>query len=155
MRRLLWLALLGGCTYTPHSFSGIRDGFPGTQIDLGGCLDLAVAATTDPLATGHVVSYSFGNRCGQRVGVDLASVRAVEVGLDGVRRPLRVFDPKHDIVAMPVESRWYGSERIQYLAELGQTDAFAQVCVDVGGIDRSVPVRGEHWVCVGVPGDQL
>jgi hypothetical protein len=141
------LALAGCYVYSPHSYVDLVTPFPGARVDLGGCLDLAVTYTEDPLARGQVVGYTFGNHCYHQVTVDLASVRAVEyvVGgtADGLYRPLRAYDPKHEIAPLPIEALWQGHEQIEY-----DTPPTAKVCVDVGGVDRSAPRRA-RWVCLG------
>jgi hypothetical protein len=137
-----------GCMYGSGSFAYYGLPFPGAHVNLGGCLDLGVSQATDEGAggDGQIVRYSIGNRCWHAVTVDLASIRALSMETDGVRRPLRAFDPHHEIQALPITARWMGAEEIQYLP-VGRGLEPASICVDVGGVDASVP-RSEHWVCM-------
>jgi hypothetical protein len=142
--------VLASCyIYSPHSYVDLVTPFPGARVDLGGCLDLAVTYTEDALAHGQVVGYTFGNRCYHRVIVDLAAVRAVEYVGGGEYRPLRPYDPNHELAPLPIEALWQGHEQIEYDTPSATVDwPTAKVCVDVGGVDGSAPRRA-RWVCLG------
>ena len=139
------LVLAAGCIYMPHSYSHLSTPFPGKRVELS-CLDLAVGITEDDRAP-RAIEYSFGNRCFHSVVVDLASVRAFGRYPDGHTVELAAYDPKHEIVPLPIDGLWKGDERIEYAA--ADSAVPAAICVDVGKIDRSGPAS-EHWVCVGM-----
>jgi hypothetical protein len=145
MRYVAIAVVASGCfAYSRGSFVDTAP-FPGKRVMLGGCLDLSVAMVEDNLATGRVVQFSFGNGCWHPVTVDLASVRAYTTDGGGCQRWLTAYDPKHELVPLAIESVWSASERIEYAADTH--DAPTSICVDVGGVDASVP-RTERWVCM-------
>lgn len=139
MRAVLTATLLAACVYVPDSFHGPLAPFPGKRVSLG-CIDLAVTLTDDARAVhGPVVEYSFGNRCGHAVVVDLASVHVI----DSAGTLLSAYDPRHEIKPLRLDALWSGSERIEYRGTTTDT-----VCVDVGELDRSAPTA-PNWVCLG------
>jgi hypothetical protein len=153
MRRLLACLglVLGGCyVYSPHSYVDLGRPFAGARVELGGCLDVTVGYAEDPEAMlGKVIEYSFGNHCAHRVTVDLASIRAVEIGPDRVTRRLVAHDPRDELRPLELDGWWLGHERIEYVAENRVPgDPRSSICVEVGGLDRSAP-RLERWVCTG------
>lgn len=137
--RLAIVVVVSGCAYHPGSFDSLSGRFPGERVELG-CLDLAVAVD----ASRTVIDYHFGNRCTHRVMVDLASVRVVAHDGAGGERELRAYDPRGEIAAMPLDALLFGDESIEYRDARGS----AELCVDVGGVDGSVP-RSERWICGG------
>jgi len=132
---------LFGCAYNGGSYAG----FTGKLVQLGGCLDIGVAMASDERATGRVVHYEIGNGCWEPAVVDLASVRAYTTD-GGVRRQLHAYDPRRELRPLRVEPKWSGDESIEYVDDLG--DLPATICIDIGGLDRSAPPTGEHWVCL-------
>jgi hypothetical protein len=125
---------------------GFSDGSPfvGKRVATE-CLDLAVTQTEDRLATGPVVAYQFGNRCYHEIHVDLSSVHAVGRYKDGTR-PLKAYDPRHELRSMQLDGWSTGREEIEYLADdAGPPTA---ICVDVGRIDRSASPTA-RWLCFG------
>ena len=129
---LACLALVA-CTYQPGSFRY----FSGKRVTLG-CVDLAVARVTREDARGPTVQYTFGNRCTERVGLDLATVRANSQGV-----ALAPYDPRGELRPLSLVASWSGLERIEYRG----VPPDAPVCVDVGGVDRSVTPT-EKWICL-------
>jgi hypothetical protein len=134
-----------GCVYRAGSYADVVGTFPGTRVQLG-CLDVAVAMRPDDVARGRVVRYSIGNGCWHPVVVDLASIRAYE---PAGQFQLHAYDPKRELAPVRLEAKWMADESIQYLDDFG--DSGGSICIDVGGIDASVP-RTERWVCLA-PGD--
>jgi hypothetical protein len=134
MRKIL-LALVPACSYAPHSFENLGTPFPGQRFTTE-CLDVSVARTSDKLATGPVIEYSFGNRCTHAVTVDLASVRVTG---DGLR--MRAFDPKHELRPMQIDAFWQGSEKIEYREQA------TSLCIEVSHIQADAPTA-ERVVCV-------
>ncbi len=132
-----------GCGYRAGSFADSTSTFPGTHLALG-CIDLAVALSSDPVATGPVIGYAFGNRCRREITLDLASIRAVARDPSGGDRQLTAFDPDHEIKPLSLPPAMTGREAIEYRG----VDKVSVICVDVSGADRSAP-HTERWVCVG------
>ena len=124
------LIAMAGCSYQGGSYRDMRGAWPGTRVELG-CVDLAVSR-----AEGSVIRYSFGNRCDERVLLDLASVRVMSAGV--AQQP---YDPRGEIHAATLPALLYGTERIEYQPGGGP------LCVDVGGVNGSI-ARTERWVCL-------
>jgi len=144
MRYVAVVIVASGCFAYSHGSYLDGEPFPGKRVALGGCLDLSVAMVEDNLATGRIVQFTFGNGCYHPVTVDLASVRAYTVD-GGGQRWLTASDPKHELVPLAIETLWSASERIEYTDATRDTPT--SICVDVGGVDASVP-RCERWVCL-------
>ena len=127
------------CTaYQPGSFEQRDQPFSGEHHTIG-CLDLAVS-NRSPIA-GPVIGYQFANRCDHVVTVDLATVHVVGKDHSGREIDLVAYDPRHEIVPLPLQARLFADERIEYRGEPVES-----VCVDVGGIDRDTE-RRPLWVC--------
>jgi hypothetical protein len=143
-----WLAIVGvlGCFhYEPGSFGGDR-AWPGRHIALA-CLDLAVQVGRDETVTGPVVAYALGNRCDHDVEVDLGSARVVARDAVGRDLQLSAFDPRHEIRALPLPALFTGEAHIEYNGDFAEK-LLVQICIDIGGIDRSEPFV-PHWECFG------
>jgi hypothetical protein len=108
------------------------------------CVDLGVEVWHEADLGEPVVTYSFGNRCEHDVTLDLAAARVVARDAHGREVALAAFDPGGEIRALVMPARVAGRERIEYIGDL-KSDV-AQLCVDVGSLDRSEPA-GERWVC--------
>ena len=121
------LVLLAGCYAPPVAPASL-----GTRVQLG-CVELYVARNGE-----SVVRYSFENHCEHRVAIDLASVRVTAGG-----RELRAFDPRHEIVPLPLPALLWGRESIEYEPGAGGE----RLCVDVGGVNADI-AREEHWLCM-------
>jgi hypothetical protein len=145
--KLALLVLAAGCNhYTPGSFHAV-DRWPGTHVALP-CLDVAVDAHFKPEIVGPVVTYSLGNRCEHDVTLDLQAAHVFVRDTNGRDETLALFDPRHEIHTLVVPARVQGRERLGYIAP--HVDAgFAQVCVDVGAIERGAPAR-EQWACAAM-----
>jgi hypothetical protein len=140
------LFLVAGCAYQPGSFTSAGVTFTGQTATIG-CIDLAATSVLDNRATGPVVRYAFGNRCDHNATLDLMSIRAVGHDTTGQTHELALFDPNREVKPAKLDARFAGTEQLAYLdPDLTQ---FSSVCVDVGGIDPSVPKR-EDWLCVQV-----
>ena len=139
--RFVCIVALVGCGYHAGSFATLASPFAGTQITLG-CIDLAVAHSSDPQATGPVVDYEFGNRCEHRVMFDLSAARVVARTGAGVEVALAAYDPQREISPLPLPALGTGHEWIEYEGVGPQTP----ICVDVGG---TVPdaAAGVRWIC--------
>lgn len=144
MRFVLLVTVAGCLHYDAGSFRDFH-AWRGTRVALG-CLDVALDVARDDQATGPVVQYTFGNRCDHDVVVDIPAVRVVARDALGRELRLAAFDPRHEIRAAALPARLSGSERIEYNGDFAERD-LAQVCVDVGALDRSAPA--ERWLCNG------
>jgi hypothetical protein len=151
VRIILWVLLVGACSYHAGSFADWTGRFPGEQLTIG-CIDLAVGPAFDVHAEGPVIAYGFGNHCTHAVTLDLASVRVIGRDADGTERTLRAFDPAYEIRPLPLDALWAGRERIAYVDP--HAESLISVCVDVGGVDASV-ARTERWVCNSQRGPEL
>jgi hypothetical protein len=153
--RTLVILAVAACSYHPGSFADLRGPFAGTVQTIG-CIDLAVGPGQDANVEDPIVAYGFGNRCRHSVTLDLASVRVVARDAAGRERDLVAYDPRGEIRPTPIEARWSGREQIEYVEPAGPLDSrpggdprsIVSVCVDVGGVDATVP-RTERWVCTG------
>jgi hypothetical protein len=128
--------------YQAGSFRGYRS-FEGERVTLG-CVDLAIARAPSEHGGAPVIRYSFGNGCNHRVTVDLATVRATGKDSAGHEFPLVAHDPRHELRAEPLPARYSTVEYIEYA---GDSQPYATVCVDAGGIAADLPAS-EHWVCL-------
>jgi hypothetical protein len=140
------LALAACHGYRAGSFAGPRGPFPGDRVTLG-CLDVAVARSHDTGAQGPAVELDFGNRCRHPVTVDLGRMSAR--GRDAAGQDVRLvaYDPADAIRPLPLDGLLVGREVIELSRADGADVPLTQVCVDVGGIDRSAaPVA--RWVCM-------
>ncbi|MGE0868573.1 MAG: hypothetical protein AB7P03_08425 [Kofleriaceae bacterium] len=147
-----WCVLAGssGCAYQPGSFVASGQPFVGMHMTVE-CLDVAIDRRDD-IAQSPVLAFEFGNRCDRPATVDFASVVVIGRGADGHEHRLTPYDPGHEIAALAVDGRRWGTEVIAYRGPdvRSQID---QVCVDVASLTQQAPAR---WLCVGsVGGDQL
>jgi hypothetical protein len=142
--RAAWSCLvLAGCFYAPNSYRGPLGEFTGKRVSLP-CLDVAVTLTDDDRATAPVVEYSFGNRCLHAVTVNLAAIRVVARDDAGNTRDLAPYDPKHEIVPLPIDALWSGTEEIEY----PQASSSDTICIDLAKLDGSSD-EPPNWVCLG------
>ena len=130
------------CSYHAGSFRDHTGTWPGTTATVG-CIDVAVAAGDEPGVSGSVVAYAVGNRCDHRVVVDLTAVRTVARDITGREVTLAAYDPRGELRPLPLNAMWSERARIAYR---GNDAAVVSICVDVGGIDRSVAAT-ESWIC--------
>ncbi len=137
------LALVAGCFYSPGSFHTTATPFPGKHISVG-CLDVALTLTDDRLAPPPVVEYSFGNGCLHSTLVDLTAARVVGRYVDGSVVELSPYDPKHELLPLPIDGMWYGQEEIAYVAGERPPD---EVCIDASRINGAA-ADSNHWVCL-------
>lgn len=134
---LALVSLSSGCAYEAGTFRSRAVAFDGQPVTLG-CLDVAVGRARDSFAQGALVSFAFGNRCEQRVTVDLVTVRAVAHGAN-----LVPWDPRGELAIATLPARSVGQEVFEYRG----ARADEPICVDIGGIDRDI-ARVEKWVCL-------
>ena len=126
-------------------YNGNYRGFIGQRVHFTECLDLAVAPSSDAVAPGRVLAYTFGNRCVRDVRVDLSAVRAVGRYSDGLH-PMRALDPHHELRPLRLEGLDSATEQIAYAADDGSKPT--AMCVDVGAVEPSEhPIA--HWLCFG------
>lgn len=109
-----------------------------------GCIDVAVSNGDELGIPDPIVAYAIGNRCEHRAVVDLAAVRAVARDTLGLEVALAPYDPRGELRALPLNAKWSGQARIAYR---GDETTITSICVDVGGIDRSVALT-ERWICI-------
>jgi hypothetical protein len=148
-RALLLAPLLAACSYHSGSYEFLWQNFPGQRLTTE-CLDLAVTRDDQGYTLGPVVGYSFGNRCGHRVPIDLPSVRVVARSPGG-DIPLHPYDPQAQLRVAQLVALGGGQEFIEYRDNQGTpAREMGQVCVDIGPIEASGP-HPERWVCVGGP----
>jgi len=140
MRPMLIACALAACYH-----AGPLEEPAGVPMSLG-CIAGHVARRGDE-SDGAVIRYAFTNRCDRPVIVDLSSARAVGRDAAGCEHELTVYDPRHEIEPLPIDARSSGSEDIEYLGVAGRE--LAQICVDVGALDRSAP-RAPRWICPDV-----
>lgn len=140
-----------GCSYREGSFADTAGSFPGPRVALP-CLDLAVALIPGPPATGHVVQYSFGNRCHSAITVDLAAARVIARDARGSEVVLHPYDPRREIRPLPLDSLRSGREQIAYLGPAPASPI--SICVDVADVDRSAAAAPDR-VCLTEPGTEV
>jgi hypothetical protein len=149
-------ALVGvvGCSYTPGSFAGVNQSFPGQHTTVG-CLDVAVhrrpdmasiGPATGPLDKVPVIEYQFGNRCDDAVAVDLARVPVIGRTLAGEELTLTPFDPNFEIFETKLAARTAGGEALAYPT----TEPLAQICVDAAGLTKRTTSE-TRWMCFATP----
>lgn len=132
------------CSYHAGSFRDPQRVWPGVGTTLG-CVDVAVGNGADPEVAGPILAYGVGNRCDDRVVVDLTALRVIARGVDGGEAALVADDPRGELHPQPLAARWSG--RIQIAYRGAGTAPIASICVDVGRIDRTIAPR-ERWICV-------
>ncbi len=135
MRAVLLLAALAACsTYKPGSFVMHGEPFVG-ETTTAGCLDLAVEVTREAVATGPVVNYQFGNRCDRAQVIDLQRVTVTGRTANGEDVAMVPYDPYGEIVALPLDARAAGRERIEYrtATDFSSGDVVS-VCVAIGAL---------------------
>lgn len=127
---MLLLTLVPACaSYAPGSFAARGQPFAGHGVTRG-CLDVAVEVANDAYASGPVATFQFGNRCDHEQVVDLASVVVTGRTTDGKKVALSPHDPKGEIVALPLDARMVGRERIEYEPTPSGVE-LASVCLDL------------------------
>jgi hypothetical protein len=137
--RVIVLAGLAGCAYSPGSVFSSSPTFAGQQATLG-CIDLEIERRPDLPTGSAVVSYSFGNRCDHPAVVDLAAI-AVVGRTEKSQQVLAAYDPDHEIEVLRIDGRAVGREVISY-----QSDTpMQEVCIDVASIVHAPPAR---WLCL-------
>jgi hypothetical protein len=105
----------------------------GTHVTLG-CLDVAVASTTDEAVPDKpVVRFGFGNRCEHRVTIDIAAVRVIAIDTHGREVTLVPLDPRHEIHRGAIRELVDGVERIAYDG-ISRAEMM-HLCIDVGPLE--------------------
>lgn len=130
------VGLLGCATYSPGSFAARGESFTG-QLTTIGCLDLAVAGSSDAVAPGPIVEYQFGNRCDHAIHVDLGAVRALGRTSSGEQVALVPYDPYSELSRQKLEARGFGRERLEYRTARDFGTDVMEVCVEVGAITEN------------------
>lgn len=140
------VAAVAGCRgYQAGSFRDFRSAFPGERATVG-CLDIAVAETSDTAAEGPVAALAFANRCDAAVVVDLSAIRATGWSDDGASQPLGLFDPAGEIRPLTLEARGSGREVIELVPQ--QPAPIGRVCLDLAGVDRDARIAQPVVVCL-------
>jgi len=136
---LVW-SLLSGCAYQAGSFADRQGVSAGSRATFG-CIDLAVSRARDSEA-GALIDYFVGNRCEQRVMVDLSHVRVVGRTDAGAEVALTAYDPRRELAPKLLAAQWTGRARIEYRG----ADTVASICVDLGEVGGAP--APERWVCM-------
>jgi hypothetical protein len=127
-------ALASACTpYRAGSFTMAGEPFVG-ELTTAGCLDLAVAVARDPVATGPVVQYQFGNRCDRAATIDLGRVAVTGRTANGEEVAMVAYDPYAEIKPLPLDARTAGRERIEYRTARDFSGDVVSVCVRIGAL---------------------
>jgi hypothetical protein len=117
--------------YKPGSFQILGEPFVGDTVTAG-CLDLAVKVARDPVATGPVVQYQFGNRCDRVATIDLKRVPVTGRTAAGEEVAMVAYDPYGAMTALPLDARTAGRERIEYRIAKDFTGDVVSICVAIG-----------------------
>ena len=137
--------MLVGCAYKRGSYK-LLVAFEGEQRTVG-CLDVAIAAHSDPGATGPVASLTMANFCDGPVAVDVPAIQAFGRFGDGTSVPMLPFDPAGELRLLVLEGRRAGREFIEYqAADLGPEPG--ELCLDVSRLDRDAPAPAAVIVCI-------
>jgi hypothetical protein len=134
--RIAWLALAAGCM-TPYRPGNIATDRTVAAYRQYGCVDIGLAVTRVPEATGPVIVFDLGNRCDHGVTVDLSAVHAVAHDLNWESAPMLAYDPDRTIRPLPIGGRDYGTEWIEYNA-VSSIELYS-IDVDLGNIVPSAP----------------
>lgn len=136
-------------TYRAGSFQSGSEPFVGERTQAG-CLDLAIDVKRDPVATGPVVQYQFGNRCDRSTTIDLAAVEVTGRTASGAEVAMVAYDPYDQIRALPLDARGVGRERIEYRTAREFGGDVIAVCVAIGSLGMVEPKPGMEVTCQGV-----
>ncbi len=138
---------LGGCTtYQPGSFASRTGPFQGERTTAG-CLDIAVARRSEPLAA-NIIQYQFANRCDRPALVDLGAVAVVGRTIEGAEVSLEPYDPGAEIKPFSLDARLVGQEALAYES----SEPLTQICVDMASIGRATPAQ---WQCFATNAETL
>jgi hypothetical protein len=140
----LALAAASCSSYGTGAFSQNGEAFVGRRVQLG-CLDVAVAPTGDDRAAGLLLAFTFGNHCRAAVVVDFSQVHAIGRYGDGTR-PLRAYDPSHELRPLRLAGGDTGHETIAYQGDDGGAPTAA--CVDLATLEQRDDATA-HWLCFG------
>jgi hypothetical protein len=111
--RIAWLVLAAGCM-TPYRPGDIATDRTVAAYRRYGCVDVGLAVTRLPEATGPIVVFDLGDRCDHSATVDLSAVRVVAHDLQGETVPMVAYDPERQIRPMRIGGRDSGEEWIEY-----------------------------------------
>ena len=114
-------------------------------VEVGFSLDRETAQTSD---ASLLLDVSLRNRCLRDVGLDLSRLRLSARDESGGTRPVSMYDPRHEIHAMQVDSAVSGTERIR-IDVGGSLDATQTLCIDLDEI--SPEAAGAPPVCLFAP----
>jgi hypothetical protein len=114
-------------------------------VELGFSLDRETAQTSD---ASLLLDVSLHNLCLREVAIDLSRLRVSARDESGGARPVSMYDPRHEIHAMRLDSAVSGTERIRLDAG-GSLDATQTICLDLGEI--SPDAAGAQPVCLFAP----
>jgi hypothetical protein len=147
------VAAQAGCLtgYRPGSFVMAGEPFVGDRVQTD-CLDVAVKVSRESVAPGPVVDYQFGNRCDRVATIDLKSVRVTGRTASGEELAMVAYDPYGTMVALPLDARTAGRERIEYRTARDWSGEVVSVCVSVGdlaGAGAASPAMTCHDVAPG------
>lgn len=114
-------------------------------VELGFSLDRETAETSD---ASLLLDVSLHNRCRREVELDLSRLRLSARDESGGARPVSMYDPRHEIHAMHLDSAVSGTERLRI--DVGASlDATQTICLDLGEI--SPEAAGAAPVCLFAP----
>jgi len=114
-------------------------------VELGFSLDRETAQTSD---ASLLLDVSLHNRCLREVDLDLSRLRLSGRDESGGAHPVSLYDPRHEIHAMHLDSAVSGTERIRL--DVGASlDATQTICLDLGEI--SPDAAGAQPVCLFAP----
>lgn len=143
------VVVLSSCAYRPGSFNARKGPFPGKRI-ITGCLDVAIAPAAEASTVGgEVIELNFGNRCDQRVRVDIGAIRVRATLADGLTAPLVPVDPKAEIRPLELDMLATGREVIEYRianAPVAASVTVTNACFDV--TDLTDTHSGNAVVCL-------
>lgn len=133
--------LLIGCAYKAGALAKAKpeEGFTGRYATVG-CLDIAIDRKADR-GSSAVLGFEVGNRCDDKVVIDLAFAHVIGRTADGVEVALAADDPEL-LQPLALDGRAVGEEAVAYASR----DQLGQVCVDVASLANEKPAQ---WMCFG------
>ena len=154
-RRILLLGLaltLSACLGPRAPTRWDREAFEhGPPARLVGCVEMGFSLDRETAQTSNaslLLDVSLHNTCLREVGLDLSRLRLSAKDESGGSRPVSVYDPRHEIHAMHVDSAVSGTERIR-IDVGGSLDATQTICIDLGEV--SPEAAGAPPVCLFAP----
>jgi hypothetical protein len=130
--------------YRPGSFELGSRPFEGTYAELD-CLDVAVSTVRPPRGAAAAIVLTYGNRCADRVTVDVRAMQPRGLDVRGHDVPLRFVDAAR----RPAEASLVSREVLALERVDAGGGALSTICVDVAALEASL--RRSDRICVATP----